>query len=186
VLVGNWDLRLARGEECAAGILTGNPGGARENVATATARAPFCSREERLSDTKTVKPIGVIVVLAVAIAAFAIVPKVKQLIERDDLIIVWVGFTPVERTGNPPKGRTLKDQVTVEIEASPERYKEYVLTSPYQRALAPSRKGQRILVQASQIYGESLDCRITRGATEVARDHKTGGALEVKCVYVFK
>lgn len=138
------------------------------------------------SDTKTIKPIGVIVVLAVAVAAFAIVPKVKQLIDRDDLIIVWVEFTPAERTGQPPKGRTLKDQVTVEVEASPERYKEYALTSPYQRALAPVRQGQRILVQASQIYGERLDCRITRGTTEVARDSKVGGALEVKCVYVFK
>jgi len=138
------------------------------------------------SDTKTIKPIGVIVVLAVAVAAFAIVPKVKQLIDRDDLIIVWVEFTPAERTGQPPKGRTLKDQVTVEVEASPERYKEYALTSPYQRALAPVRQGQRILVQASQIYGERLGCRITRGTTEVARDSKVGGALEVKCVYVFK
>jgi len=137
--------------------------------------------------TKT-KFIPTAVVLAIlGVAAYVFVPSMLEAINRrDDAVIIMVTFDPVTRSGVAPAGRTLKDQVTIQVDVGAKSFaKETATTSPWTVAVYPQNDRERVHVWAEQFYGSWLRCEIFVRGDSVFRQQKPGPAY-VNCYHTMR
>lgn len=127
---------------------------------------------------------GVIAVAAAATIAIYLLPNVRasRVDDREEVAVVTITFSPEKRSGEAQGGRQLKDVVIVEIEMKPElQLKEPVTKSGWSTTLYP-RRGQRIWVKATQVYGTNIVCTIVVNGEQVSHDKNTG-PRSVSCTY---
>ena len=132
---------------------------------------------------KTARMIPTFFVVAVlALIAAAVAPSVKKMLrERDGVVVVTVDFSPTIRTGVAAAGRQFPDYVVVALTVAghPVQPNMNVTASPWVWTLYP-KKGQLVVVQASQVYGARLGCTITQPKTSPSSQSKIGPS-EVTC-----
>lgn len=122
-------------------------------------------------------------VAVVAVAAVALLPNLRtsSVDDREETALVTVTFTPDRRTGEAPEGRQLKDAVAVEVEMRPDVQHKYTVLRPWSVSMWP-RKGQRLWVKASQLYGTAISCTIVVNGVLKSQDRNTG-PRSVSCSY---
>lgn len=127
------------------------------------------------------------VVAVVAAAAYVVLPKFVELINRaDSPYVITVDFDPELRSGEIPAGRTLIDQVSISVTVGPSKFpKEAATRSPWTMPVYPQENREQITVRAEQFYGNRLQCEITVNGKRVARDQRSGPSV-VSCNYTVR
>jgi hypothetical protein len=124
------------------------------------------------------------VVGILGIGAAMVSPLLGRVMEPDDGgVVVLVDFDPPRRSGKPGPGRTLKDQVSVQLIVgyADTRPTQRVMSSPYEDLLYPP-KGTKIQLHAEQFYGKSITCMLHQHGHKQMQMTKTGPAV-VNCYW---
>jgi len=131
---------------------------------------------------KTVRMVPTLFVVAIlGVGAWILLPSLQKTLDPDDgSVTVLVEFEPTRRSGKPPPGRSLKDQVTIQLMVGAQPYPtERSTRSPWERTLYP-RKGEVVEVYAEQFYGTTLYCMVRQGSHLPVQDRKNGPSF-VRC-----
>lgn len=127
----------------------------------------------------------VVAVAMVLVAAGIFYPKLTRDKDEDRGILLSVFFKPEHRSGITNAGRQFPDKVVVELTVGGVVYpNEPVIDSPWTKVLPPGR-GRKIVLRATQIYGQTLGCSIKQPGYDPATDSKIGPSL-VSCIYTTK
>jgi hypothetical protein len=107
---------------------------------------------------------------------------------QDSGYLVVVNFDPPERDGKQLPGRTLKDVVTVSVSVGSTIFpKQTVTESDWTMVVSPQKgpevkKPETITVEATQLAGNWLGCKILKDGKVVKQDRRPGPTV-VKCSY---
>lgn len=137
-------------------------------------------------DTKSFVPtflalagLGVVAVVAVNLLPSS--TKTEQN-ERKEMTLS-VDWLPKQKSGEVPNGRTLKDEVIIEVSigrTTGGNIKESATKSPWTRVIHP-RGGQTVELRASQVYGNQLGCIVSQvGQPDVFQ--RKSGPVTVICI----